>query len=156
MKTVIITEDRNLSAELSGLVLLVEVSGRVSIQNGDLSGTDLDARDIALLGGRIDLVAARNWCALLRAAFPLPVLMVAEQSVLVAIDERWCVDDVVMPELPSGGQSQQWLRRLHGAIVREAQLNTAKPLASSTIRSFRGPLPGNAVTPSGFTVGANV
>jgi DNA-binding response OmpR family regulator len=61
---------------------------------------DLDDRDIALVDGRTDLVAARNWCALLRAAAPLlPVLIVADQSELVAIDGRWCVDDVVVPGL---------------------------------------------------------
>jgi hypothetical protein len=111
VKTMIIAEDRNHGAELAGQVLLVEIAGRVSVQNGDPSATDLDAGDIALLDERIDLATARNWCALLCAEFPLlPQLIVAEQSALVAIDDRWCVDDVVMPELPREGQSHQWLR----------------------------------------------
>jgi hypothetical protein len=110
VKTMIIAEDRNHGAELWGQVLLVEIPGRVSIQNGGPSATDLDAGDIALLDERIDLATARNGYAPLCAAFPLLTqLIVAEQSAPVAIDDRWCVDDVVMPELSSGGQSQKWL-----------------------------------------------
>jgi DNA-binding response OmpR family regulator len=100
MKTLIITEDRNFGSALSGLALLVDPAENVSIPSGDVSGADLDGRDIAVVDGRTDLMAARNWCALLRAAAPsLPVLVVADQSALVAIDERWCVDDVVVPGL---------------------------------------------------------
>jgi DNA-binding response OmpR family regulator len=100
MKTLIITEDRNFGGALPGLALLVDPAENVSIQSGDPSEADLDGRDIAVVDGRTDLVAARNWCALLRAAAPsLPVLVVADQSALVAIDERWCVDDVVVPGL---------------------------------------------------------
>ena len=99
LKTLILTGDRNLSAELSELALL-EASGSMSIRNGDLSG-------------RTSMLATSLWSMdvpILRrpaiGALLLPVLIVADQSALVAIGERWCVDDVVVPGLSPAGLSR--------------------------------------------------
>src|SRR5215470_13626056 len=126
VKTLIITEDGNFGAALSGLALLADPAENVSIQTGDLSGADLDGRDIAVVDGRTDLLAARNWCALLRAAAPsLPVLVLADQSELVAIDERWCVDDVVVPGLSPAELDMRMrlaLKRRSGSEVAEGEI----------------------------------
>jgi DNA-binding response OmpR family regulator len=136
MKSLIITEDRNFSEELSGLALLVETSGTVSMQKGELSLADLEDRDIALVDGRTDLVAARNWCALLRAAAPLlPVLVVADQSELVAIDGRWCVDDVVVPGLSPAELDM----RMRLALTRAAPAKRRKAKSSWGISFWTWP-----------------
>ena len=126
MKTLIITDDPDFSLELSGLTLLVEASDSVSMQDGELSKVNLDNRDIAVVDGRSDLVAARNWCARLRAAAALlPVLVVVEQSALVAIDERWCVDDVVVPGLSPAELDMRLrlaLNRRHGREPTEREI----------------------------------
>lgn len=100
MNTVVITDDAEFNAELSGLAMLADPIDTVSIRGSGLAETDLGRVDVALVDGRTDLLTARNLCALLRAMAPsLPILVVVAPSGLIAVNEHWCVDDVVVPGL---------------------------------------------------------
>lgn len=104
MKTLVITDDPQFAAELPGLALLTDATDTVSIRHGGLLDVDFSHPDshpdVALVDGRTDLVAARNLCGLLRAGAPwLPIVLVVVESGLVAINEHWCVDEVVVPGL---------------------------------------------------------
>ncbi len=103
MNVLIVTDDPESDAELAGVTLLADSVDTVSMRDGALAKADLRRPDIAVVDGRTDLVAARNLCALLRAAAPsLPILLLVAQSGLVAVNEHWLIDEVAVSGFSPG------------------------------------------------------
>ena len=92
----LLTADPNPDSVLPSLSLLAHTVRCVPSEVSSL--LDAGAADVALVDARHDLAAARGLCRLLGSTgAPVPVVAVVNEGGLVAVNNDWGIDDILLP-----------------------------------------------------------